>query len=49
MAYIVNEINIYTNIVVGTAEFASAAEAMEYAQIMNELMRDTPICYKFQN
>lgn len=49
MTYIVNEINIFTNAVVGTHEFSAAADAMEYAGIMNEIMEATPIRYKFQN
>lgn len=49
MTYIVKEINIFTNRTVGVAEFKTEAEAIEYAQTMNELMKATPLIYKYQN
>lgn len=49
MSYIVNETNIFTNIVIGTTEFSTLDDAIEYAQTMNELMEATPIRYKIQN
>lgn len=49
MTYIVKEINIFTNATVGIFKFGTKEEAIEYAQKMNDLMRSTPICYKFQN
>lgn len=49
MNYIVKEINIFTNSTIGVYEFHTEAEALEYAQTMNELMKATPISYKYQN
>lgn len=47
MTHIVHGINIFTGVVVESYEFDDAAEALEYAVTMNELMRATPIRYKF--
>lgn len=49
MKHIVKEINIHTGITLEVHEFDDAAEAMEYALTMNEIMQATPIRYKFCN
>jgi hypothetical protein len=49
MKYIVEEINISTNVVLERHEFDDAAEAFGWALSMNEAMEATPIRYKFQN
>lgn len=49
MKHIVKEINIFSGETVGTHKFDTAAEAIEYAMTMNELMEATPIRYKVCN
>lgn len=49
MKHIVNEVNIFDNAILTTYEFDTAADAMEYAMTMNEIMEATPIRYKYMN
>jgi hypothetical protein len=49
MKHIVEVRNIHSGFVVERFEFDDAAEALEYAFTMNELMKATPLRYVFMN